>query len=185
MERIECETHLVPGRQTAEIEAIALDSETYSPGDTLKATVYLLPYKGSRQRLSVTLQLPADLPEGSYSALVCDDLTNVRRQIHDNPNLSSPQSLDQIFETLSVQTSVQRTHLVVRVPLDGVGVALDGSSLPDLPPSMIQILGNSRRTAAQPMGGALVSKQQTRWVVQGSESVRFTVTKNKKLSTPN
>src|SRR5438876_1533091 len=103
LKQIDCETHLVPGRQTAEIEAIALDSETYSPGDTLKATVYLLPYKGSRQRLSVTLQLPADLPEGSYSALVCDDLTNVRRQIRDNPNLSSPQSLDQIFETLSVQ----------------------------------------------------------------------------------
>ena len=31
------------------------------------------------------------------------------------------------------------------------------------------------------MGGALVSRQRTDWVVQGSESVRFTVTKNKKL----
>jgi hypothetical protein len=184
MERIKCETHLLPGRQTAEIEAIALDSETYSPGDTLKATVYLLPYKGVRQRLPVTLQLPADLPEGGYSALVCDDLTNVRRQIRDNPNLSSPQNLDQIFEALNVQTSVQRTHLVVRVPLDGVGVALDGNSLPDLPPSMVQILGNTRKTGAQTMAGALVSRQKTNWVIQGSESVRFTVTKNKKLSVP-
>jgi hypothetical protein len=185
MERIECETHILPGRQTAEIEAIALDSETYSPGETLKATVYLLPYKGARQRLPVTLQLPADMPEGSYSVLVCDDLTNVRRQIHDNPNLSSPQNLDQVFEALKVQTSAQRTHLVMRVPLDGVGVALDGNSLPDLPPSMVQILGNTRKTGAQTMAGALVSRQKTNWVIQGSESARFTVTKNKKLSTPN
>jgi hypothetical protein len=75
--------------------------------------------------------------------------------------------------------------LVVRVPLDAVGVALDGSSLPDLPPSMVQILGNTRKTGAQTMAGALVSRQKTNWVIQGAESVRFTVTKNKKLSTQN
>jgi len=185
IKQIDCETHLMRGRQTAEIEAIALDSETYSPGETLKATVYLLPYKGVRQRLPVTLHLPDDLPEGSYSVLVCDDLTNVRRQIRDNPNLSSPQNLDQIFEALSVQTSVQRTNLVVRVPLDSVGVALDGFSLPDLPPSMVQILSNTRKTGAQPMAGALVSRQRTNWVIQGSESAHFTVTKNKKTSVQN
>jgi hypothetical protein len=31
------------------------------------------------------------------------------------------------------------------------------------------------------MGGALVSRQNTDWVIQGSESVRFTVSKNKKV----
>ena len=71
--------------------------------------------------------------------------------------------------------------MVVRVPIGSTGVALGGKALPNLPPSMVQILGNSRRTGAQPMGGALVSKQQTRWVVQGTESVRFSVTKNKKV----
>lgn len=179
--RIDCETHLLPGRQTAEIEAIALDSETYAPGDTLKATVYLVPYKGLRQRLAVTLQLPADLPEGSYSAMVCDDLTNIRRQIRDNPYLTNPQNLEQIFDALAVQTSAKRTNLVVRVPLDAAGIAMDGQSLPDLPPSMIQILGNTRKTGAQSMGNALISHKQTNWVIQGSESARFTVTKNKKI----
>jgi hypothetical protein len=179
--RIECETHLLPGRQTAEIEAISLDSETYSPGETLKASVYLLPYKGLRQRVAVTLPLPIDLPEGSYSATVCDDLTNVRRQLRDNPYLTNPQNLDQVFDALTVQTSAKRTNLVVRVPLDAAGVALEGQSLPDLPPSMVQILGNTRKTGAQSLGSALVSRKQTHWVIQGSESVRFTVTKNKKI----
>jgi len=179
--RIDCETHLLPGRQSAEIEAIALDSETYSPGETLKASVYLLPYKGLRQRMPVTLQLPADLPEGTYTAMVCDDLTNVRRQLRDNPNWTNPQNLDQVFGALTVQTSVHRTHLVVRVPLDAAGVALDGNSLPDLPPSMVQMLGSTRKTGAQSMGSALVSRKPTNWVIQGSESARFTVTKNKRI----
>jgi hypothetical protein len=179
--RIDCETHILPGRQTADIEAIELNSETYSPGETLKATVFVRPFKGLRQRLPVTLKLPADLPEGSYTAMVFDDLTNARHELRDNPNLNNPQDLNQIFEALKVHTSVQRNNLVVRVPINAVGVALDGKSLPSLPPSMVQILGNSRKTGAQTMGGALVSRQSTPWVVQGSESVHFTVTKNKKV----
>jgi hypothetical protein len=179
--RIDCETRILPGRRTADIDAIELDSETYAPGDTVKATVFLRPYKGGRQRLPITLKLPADLPEGSYSALVCDDLTNARKELQDNPNLNNPQNLAQVFQALKVQTRAKRTNLVLRVPLSAVGVALDGKSLPSLPPSMVQILGSSRRTGAQTMSGALVSRQATAWVIQGGESVRFTVTKNKKV----
>jgi hypothetical protein len=178
--RIECETRILPGRRTAEIEAIELDSDVLSPGETLKATLFVRPYKGLRQRLPVSLKLPADMAEGNYTAIVCDDLTNARFELRDNPNLSNPQSLDQVFEALRVQTAAKRTNLVVRVPLPAVGVALAGKSLPSLPPSMVQILGSSRRTGAQTMGGALVSRKSTEWVFQGSESVRFTVTKNKK-----
>jgi hypothetical protein len=181
IQRIECKTQIVPGRRTAELEAIELDSDTYSPGETLRATVFVRPYKGLRQRLPVALKLPADLPEGTYTATVCDDVTNARQELRDNPNLSNPQSLEQVFEALKVQTSAKRTNLVVRVPINAVGVALGGKSLPSLPASMVHMLGNTRRTGAQTMTGALVSRQRTDWVVQGSESVRFTVTKNKKL----
>jgi len=81
-----------------------------------------------------------------------------------------------------VQTGAKRTNLVVRLPVSAQGVALNGKSLPNLPPSMVHILSTSRRTGAQTMGRALVSRQATDWVVQGSESVRFTVTKNKRVA---
>jgi hypothetical protein len=80
-----------------------------------------------------------------------------------------------------VQTRAKRTNLVVRVPLQAAGVALAGKSLPNLPPSMVQILSNTRRTGAQSIGGALVSRQATDWVVFGSETVKFTVSKNKRI----
>ena len=113
--------------------------------------------------LPMTLTLPADLPEGSYTATFSDDLTQIRQELRDNPNLSSPQNLEQVFEALRVQTVAKRTNLVVRVPINAVGVALDGKSLPNLPPSMVHILSNTRRTGAQSMGGALVSRQPTGW----------------------
>jgi hypothetical protein len=181
IKRIECETHILAGRRAADIEAVELDSETYAPGETLRAAVFVRPHKGLRRRLTIRLPLPADLPEGRYRATVCDDLYNARQRFREDPTLNNPQDLGQVFRALRVQAEARRTNLVVRVPTSAVGVALDGKALPDLPASMVQILGNTRRTGAQPVTGALVARQSTKWVLQGSESVRFTVAKNKKV----
>jgi hypothetical protein len=182
IQKIECETTIKAGRRTAEIEAVELDSETYAPGDTVKGTVFLRPYKGNQRRVPVSLQLPADLPEGSYTATVSDDLANARREIRDNPTLFNPQELAQVLEALKVQTAARRTNLVLRVPVNAVGVALNGKALPNLPPSMVQILGHSRRTGAQTMVGAVVSRHATDWVILGADSVRFTVSKNRRIA---
>jgi hypothetical protein len=182
IKRIECETQIFPGRRTADIEAVELASEILAPGDSLKATVFLRPYKGLRQRVPVTLQLPVDLPEGNYTATICDDLASARAQLRENPQLTNPQSLDHVFQALKIQTGVKRSQLVVRVPIQSLGVAVNGKTLPNLPPSMVQILSSGRKTGAQTLGTSLVSRLSTDWVVQGSESVRFTVMKNKKLT---
>jgi hypothetical protein len=81
-----------------------------------------------------------------------------------------------------VQTGAKRTNLVVRLPVSAQGVALNGKSLPNLPPSMVHILSTTRRTGAQTMGRALVARHATEWVVQGSESVHFNVSKLKRVS---
>jgi hypothetical protein len=179
--RIDCETRIRPGRRSAEIESAELDSDTYEPGDTLRATVFVRPHRGTRRAVPVSIKLPADLPEGRYTATVCDDLHNARQELRANPTLSNPQNLDQVFQALKVQTSARRTNLVVRVPTTAGGVALHAQALPDLPSSMVHILANGRRTGAQLMTSALVSRQATPWVLQGSESLRFTVTKNKRV----
>jgi hypothetical protein len=182
IKRIECETLILPGRVSADIEAVELDSTTYAPGDTLKATVFVRPYKGLPRRVAVSLQLPADLPEGEYSATVCDDPSNARLTLRGTPTLYNPTTVEQVLEALRLQTSAKRTCLVLRVPTGASGVSSGGKALPDLPGSMVHILGNSRRSGAQTMTGALVARQPTGWVIQGAESVRFTVTKARKVT---
>jgi len=179
--RIECTTDIETGRRTAEIDAVEVDTELLAPGETLKGVVFLRPYKGARQRVPLTLTLPADMPEGNYTATIGDGLAGARHEIRDNPNLANPLNVESLFAAVEVMAAAQRTDLVVRVPLGGTGVALEGATLPNLPPSMVQILGNSRRTGAQTVNGALVSRRATDWVVQGSDSVRFTVAKRKRF----
>src|SRR5205823_12635107 len=83
--KIECTTEISAGRRTADIDAVEMETDTYAPGDTLKANVYLHSYKGARQRLPVALTFPADLPEGSYTATLGDDLAYARQELRDNP----------------------------------------------------------------------------------------------------
>src|SRR5262249_51173150 len=45
--------------------------------------------------------------------------------------------------------------------------------------SMVHILGRGRRTGVQPLADALVARCETGWGLQGSETVRFTVSKHK------
>ncbi len=183
--RIECDTQVRPGRRTADIEAVELDSDTYAPGEEVRAAVFVRPFKGALQRLRVALKLPADLPEGGYVATVCDGLLNARLTQGDNPTLSNPLNLEQVLEALRVQTGARRTHLVLRVPVGPAGVALGEKALPDLPDSMVHVLGHGRRTGAQTMSRALVSQRPTGWVLHGSETARFTVAKNKKVTREN
>jgi hypothetical protein len=180
IQRIDCSVEVQPGRRTAEIEGVEIEADTYAPGETVKATVYLRPYKGARQQVHVELPLPADLADGSYSAQVADELNSARQELRDNPTLGLPQTLDQLFDSLRLQTKARRTNLTVRLPTHEAGVVLHGKPLPNLPASMVQILGNGKRTGTQMMSSAITSRVPTNWVIQGADTIRFTVAKNKK-----
>jgi hypothetical protein len=179
---IECETKLHAGRRNAEIEAVELDTDTLAPGDTLKATVLLRPFRGPRLRRRVELSLPADLPDGSYTATVCDGPLQARAHLREHPELGTPQTVEQVLAAIRVQTAAKRSDLVIRVPTGPTGVAFDdGRTLPDLPAGVAQALTQTRRSgAASAMSGALVAHWPTEWVVTGSEQVKFTVRKHKR-----
>ncbi len=179
---VECTTEVQAGRRSAEIEATELESDTVAPGGTLKAWVTLRPFKGPRQRIPLEVKIPVDQPEGSYTALIGDGLNNVRAELRDRPYLGSPQNLDHLMQAVRLQLAAKRTNLVLRVPVSGGGVAVNGKTLPDLPPSMVQILSSSRRTNVQTIYNALVARTPTSWVLQGADSLRFQVAKSDKAT---
>jgi hypothetical protein len=180
--RIECSTQIQAGRRAADIETAELESEVYSPGDTLRAHVWVRPWKGEPQRVNVSLKLPVDMPEGSYTAFLCDDTTVIRNELRDNPTLGSPQNLEQVLAGVRTLTKAKRTNLDVRVSLGATGVAREGKEMPNLPDSMVQVMGSMRRNGAQSIRTSLVERHPTNWVIQGQESVSFRVTKNKKVT---
>jgi hypothetical protein len=180
---VECSTEIVPERRTADIESSELASDVLSPGETLKAAITLRTFKGAKQRVTLEVKLPADMPEGSYTAMIGDDTNNARAELRDNPHLAMPQTLENQFAMLRLQLAAKRTNLVMRVPLNGgAGIASGGKTLPNLPPSMVQILSSSKKTSTQTLYSALVARTGTNYVIQGADTLRFQVTKNKRVS---
>ena len=75
------------------------------PGGTLKAMVFLKPYRGPVQKVPVSLKIPADLPDGTYTATVSDDLTNMRSELRNRPELNTPLTVDAILAGLRLVTT--------------------------------------------------------------------------------
>lgn len=178
---VECTTDIVAGRRVADIEMTEVENDTLAPGDTLRVVVTLRTFKGAKERVPLEIKLPVDLPEGPYTALVGDDINNVRAELRDNPHLGSPQTLEHLLQNARMQLGAKRTNLVLRVPLSGgAGVTTAGKTLPNLPASMVQILSSSKRTNNQTLYSALVARANTNWVIQGTDSLRFQVSRSKR-----
>lgn len=180
--KIECETEIRAGRDAAEIEGVELNAESYAPGDTVRATVYLRPYRGRPIKMPVSVKLPIDLADGSYTLSLLDEVSAARLDLRGRPDLLVPQNEERMIDGLRLLTAAKRTNLVARLPLPAGGVALDGKPLADLPASMVQILGQTRRTEVLPMSAAAVGRAATSWTLYGSQTVNVNVARAKRAT---
>ncbi|MBY0233011.1 MAG: hypothetical protein K2W96_27330, partial [Gemmataceae bacterium] len=178
--RISCTAKVEASRTTADLDAMELDRAVYAPGDTVKATVWLKPWRGGRERVEVSLKLPDDMPEGEHSAIACDGATSARQDVRNHPGLMFPMSAEQVVDSLEALSKARRTALALRVPLGVHGVVSGGKALPTLPGSVAHILASSKRTGALSLTRAAVARKETGWVILGSDTATFTVSKTRR-----
>lgn len=182
IEEIACDVEIESGRTTAEVESIRLSSDRLEPGDTLKALVTLKPFKGDRQTVELSVPLPSDLPAGTYEAAVCDATNSLRRRVRNDPALVEPRDLEAILKFLHFQSVPKRTTIYLHVPMPERGLAVQGQELPNLPGSVRAVFATGRQSPPQPVRADLVESAETAWVIDGSQSLKFTVVKDSDLS---
>lgn len=185
VKQVACVTRFLPYRATAEIDAVRLASETFAPGDTMRVTVALKPYRGERQNVEVKLPLPESLPEGEHTLTLCDGPTHVRMLLRENPLLSFPQSRAKLLEQQRLLAGARRTHLFARLAVPTASVAAEGAELRNLPASVAEQLSDSRRggAAAQPLPTLAAAETATPFVLQGMQKLKFTVSRRLAAST--
>ncbi|MFO0910296.1 MAG: SpoIVB peptidase S55 domain-containing protein [Isosphaeraceae bacterium] len=182
LEAIDCELDVAPGRSVATIESVRLESDRVEPGQTLVARVELKPFKGPRETRTISLAIPRDLPEGSYEAAFADSTTSLRRRLRNEPGLTEPRDLDGLLRVLRLQTEPRRTAIYLHVALPDRGLAVQGQPLPNLPGSARAVFATNRVTQDPTIRADLVAQATTPWVVEGGQSLRFTVVKDAGLS---
>ncbi len=182
IESIDCEVDLAPGRSVATIESVRLATDRVEPGESLQAFVTLKPHKGERKVIPITLPLSADLAPGTYDLTICDSTNSLRRRVRNEPALFEPRDLNGLLDVLRLQTAPKHTALYAHVPLPERGLSIEGQSLPQLPGSARAVFASGRNTGEPALRSDLVTSADTPWVVEGNQSLRFTVVKDAALS---
>ncbi|MGZ3471304.1 MAG: SpoIVB peptidase S55 domain-containing protein [Isosphaeraceae bacterium] len=182
IEAIDCEVEIEPGRKVAVIESVRLLSDTIEPGKELKAFVTLKPYKGDRETVEMLMAIPDDFPEGGYEVVFNDVAASLRRRFRNDPPLAEPRDLAGFMKTIRMQTEPKRTAIYVHVPTPERGLAVQGQELPNLPGSVRAAFASKKESPAQPIRSDLITIGQTSWVVEGSQTLRFTVAKDAGIS---
>ncbi len=169
---------------TADILDLKLDGKTYQPGETVKGTLVIDPYRQSRQTKEVSLELPADLPEGSYQLMVCSAADCLREMQSEMPQRFDPHNLGDLMESLGQVTAQKTDRLYLHLQLPDGGIAIQHNELPQLPASKMQIILQGQKTDLQAFTQSLVRSVQGEYVYSGSASASFEVKRQVKgLST--
>jgi len=182
IESIDCSVDVLAGRTVASIESVRLASDRVEPGETVKAFVTLKPFKGDRKVVEIDLAIPADFPEGPHEATACDMAGSLRRRFRNEPQLLEPRDLDGVIRSIRAQIDLSRTSLSILVAKPDRGLAIAGQALPNLPASARAVFASGRQTAEPAVRGDLVGSLDTPWVVEGGQTIKFTVAKDTGLS---
>ena len=83
---------------------------------------------------------------------ISDDLTRARADLLDRPDVNFATTVDGYLKGLESIISAKRTVLAARVPLKPGGVAFGKQAMPNLPPGMVQVLGQTRKTGTMSSG---------------------------------
>jgi hypothetical protein len=182
IESIECDVQIEPGRKMAILESVRLASETVEPGQDLKALVTLKPHKGGRETLELKIPIPRDFPEGPCEVVVCDANNSVRRQFRNDPAILDPRDVEGLVRSIRVQTDPKRTSVYFHIPSPERGLTVKGQALPNLPGSVRAAFASKRETPMPPIRSDIVGVLPVSWVVEGMQTLRFTVAKDAGLS---
>jgi hypothetical protein len=138
--------------QSALLDSIRLNRMEAKAGDSLEIEVSVKRANGETIRNLYPLEIPANIAPGPLNILVADGTTLMSMDdLQMTEDILVPRDLAHLIQLLNNQRKNDR--LYVRLFRREPGAVVRGEGLPGLPPSILSILGSSRKTGAvSPIG---------------------------------
>ncbi len=167
---------LLPDRRSATIDTAWVATSEAPAGATIQGRVFLRPYRGERVARDFAVTLPPGLAKGEYQILLSDAGTLNRAQnaaSFADPNIGIAQTIS----LLNQERVNNRLYVSLIEPVPTLYYG--GKALPDLPPSVRNVMQTGRSTTHHlASSGATVSEQGSipfDFVVSGSYALRIQV----------
>lgn len=166
---------VTPKAREATLLSVNLPRIKYQPGQTLKAYVTYRPFRADEAILPVELELPRDLPEGTYQLVISDWQRFLQDEMTSKPFRFTAENIRQVFDVLHDYTSIRRDAIYLRLLRRPDGVAVGRVAMPHLPSSRRQILMDAGRSNTTPFVSSTVKVIQTPLVMSGSAEFQITI----------
>jgi len=167
---------LLPDRRIATVETGWIAESEAQAGSVVTGKAFLRPYRGDRIERDFSVKLPAGLAKGEYQILLSDADTLNRFQ---SAAGMAARFID-IPQTVSLLNQERsNNNLYISLVENKPTVYYEDKSLPNLPPSVINVMQTGRSASRHlPSSGESVMEQGSipfDLVVNGSYSLKITV----------
>ena len=149
-----------PQPQSARLMRVVSDRYSVSPGESVDLDLIVAPFRGPRRTLHTSVRIPDEQPAGKLTLLVAGAATVQRNDQSDASIL--PRDLDQLVRLINQLRRNDRLYIVATATDPGLFV--EGSRMPNLPPSAAEIL-------SRPGGEGGRGRMPQRHVLEESVSV--------------
>ncbi len=125
-------------RRSARLGEVWADRERVRPGETVRLHITIRPFRDEPVHAHLDLDLPPETPTGRLVVRVGDGLTLSRLETRDTPTAFMPEDFEQLIRLLNHIRAFNRVYANVSTVDEGILVG--GTRLPNLPPSVAQVL---------------------------------------------
>lgn len=146
---IEMQMTIEPSNTTATVWSATVSQTLVNPGQTLTAEVTFESFRSAKTRQSVSLTVPNNLTPGKYQLQLmgADQYATFLRQ--NAPQRFRVADVPSLLEGLRNLMDAPRNRLYAVLAVPATGLTLRRHTLPDLPPSRMNLLQDAKR--AQPI----------------------------------
>jgi hypothetical protein len=152
----------------AQILDVNVPRSKYRPGETVKAYVTYKPFREPEGILPVEMELPRDLPQGTYQLVISDAQRYFQDTQQTEPFRFTADSIGDVFGVLKDVAAIRQNAVYLRLIRQPDGVAVGRVALPELPSSRRQILLGAGRSNITPFVSSTVKTVPTQMVMTGS-----------------
>ena len=160
--------------RTAQVQRVTLDRYRVRPGETVRASIVIRPFRGPDQTLTRDVAIPFETAPGRLVLHVGSGVEVMDAEGVDDPVM--PRDLDQLIQLINGIRRNDRVHLMALA--EDSGAFLDGTRLPNLPPSVAGVLARPRSAgnyASLRYRSVLQEEIPTDYVVEGMARVQVEV----------
>jgi hypothetical protein len=160
--------------RTARIRRASVDRYRVRAGETVETSIVLGPFRGREQVFTRSIRIPEETPPGKLTLQVGGAVAISRAEDNREPVL--PRDLSQLINLINQLRRNDRIYITAT--REDSGVLLGGSRMPNLPPSVANILtrpssrGNFVRV---PRRSVLEESVETEYAVGGSAEIALEV----------